>query len=93
MTRKIDYKAAEALESGKRFKQSNTLVEDNAMYLHGHKIAWIENGSLYISLCGYNTQTTRSRLNGLNGVSVCSKNFQPYLNGEKIESTGIYKID
>jgi len=35
------------------------------------------------ALAGWNTNTTRERLNALNGVRVTTKKGQAYLNGEK----------
>jgi hypothetical protein len=39
-------------------------------------------GALYISDGGWQSNTTKERLNGLPNVSVHQKNFQWYLNGE-----------
>lgn len=36
---------------------------------------------LYITNCGYFTNTTKERLNALKGVSIVQKNFIWYLNG------------
>ncbi len=85
--RQITRKAVEALLVGASYKNSNTEVRDNAMYLHGHKIAWLDiNGQLWISHCGYTTNTTKERLNGLPGVSIRQRNYQWYLNGEEWNS-------
>lgn len=82
--RLITRKAVEALFVGSRYKNSNTEVRDKAMYLHGHKIAWIDNNNqLWISNCGYRTNTTKERLNGLPGVDIRQRNFTWYLNGEE----------
>ena len=90
--RKITEQACHAFENGRNFQLSNTVVKNNAMYLWGNKIAWYDNGDLYISMCGYNTNTTRERLNGLSGVRINSKNYTPYLNGVEIDSYGTYKV-
>ena len=44
-------------------------------------------------MAGYNTQTTRERLNGLPNVSLTQKDFTPYLNGEKIDTYEWYAIN
>ena len=90
--RKITEQACGAFETGRTYCQSNTTVTEDAMLLGGHKIAFRENGKLFVSLCGYNTNTTRERLNGLTGVSVCSRNFTPYINGVEVDSYGTYEI-
>ena len=90
--RKITERACRALEHGYDFYESNTRVKDGKMYLWDNLIAYIEDGETYVTLAGYNTVTTRERLNGLTGVSICSKNFTPYLNGKEISSYGVYKV-
>lgn len=87
MTRQIDYLAAQAFYSGRRWQLSNTRVEDGKMYLHGNKIAKLENGDLYICLCGWNTSTTRARLNALDGVNLKQIKSKPYLNGQEISTS------
>ena len=83
--RQITRKAVESLFAGMYYKQSNTEVRDKAIYLHGHNIAWLDvNGQLWISNCGYETKTTKERLNGLPGVDIRQRNFTWYLNGELI---------
>ena len=85
--RQITCDAVDAFVNGKRFNRANTEVRDNAMYLHGHKIAWIDlNGQLWISHCGYRTNTTKERLNGLPGVDIRQRNYQWYVNGEEWNS-------
>ena len=63
------------------------------MYLHGNRIAWIYNGDLYICMCGWNTLTTRERLNALNGVHIVQRAGRLYLNGEEINDHEVYKIN
>ena len=62
--RKITQQAVEALENGQSFFRDNTMVKDGKMYLHGSKIAYYQNGTLHISFCGYQTNTTKERING-----------------------------
>ena len=89
---KITRNACSAFEAGYDFFESNTRVENNKMYLWGNLIAYKENGDTYITLAGWNTRTTRERLNGLHGVSITTKQGTPYLNGEPITSRGVYKV-
>ena len=90
--KKITQKAVEALLNQKNFKLSNTEVKDGNLYLFGYNIAHYENNTLWITLAGWNTQTTRERLNGLPNVNIKVKNFIPYLNGEEMDVYKIYKI-
>ena len=90
--RKITAQAVEAFESGKPFHSANTRLYPSdygsRLYLHGSMIAekCLGNGhdsaGLYITTCGWNTATTRERLNGLKGVRVHTKRGVLYLNGE-----------
>jgi len=79
--RKITQKAVDALFSGRNFKAGNTKVEDSTLILHWTAIAKIENGKLYVRSGGYETNTTKERLNGLPNVNIYQKNYQWFLNG------------
>lgn len=72
--RKITEQAAMAFVCRRNFRQSNTQVifkdgglasDTVALLLHGNAIALREGGQLAISLAGWDTLTTRERLNGL----------------------------
>jgi hypothetical protein len=52
------------------------------MRLHGNIIAQKSNSGLTISTCGWATNTTKERLNGLYGVNIVQRNYEWYLNGE-----------
>lgn len=73
---KLSLDAAAAMIQGKNFKRANTEVyifgNFAKLYLHGNNIATYnlktEEG-VYCS-CGWNTPTTRSRLNALPGLRV-----------------------
>jgi len=55
-----------------------------SMYLFGNKIATYHSptNTLEISNCGWFTNTTRERLNGLPGVNISQRKGIWYLNGE-----------
>ena len=74
------------------FRKDNTEVAYNSntncssIYLHGHQIATLDHhtNALKLSSCGYETVTTKSRLNALlsefkYGCRVFQKNFDWYL--------------
>ena len=85
--RQITKEAVDAFLNGYYYKKSNMEVTCGEMYLHGNKIAWLDvNGQLWISHCGYRTNTTKERLNGLPGVEIRQRNYQWYLNGEELNS-------
>ena len=79
--RKITELSVDALKEQRNFKLRNTEVRNNSMYLHGHKIAWIDaNDYLWITNCGYDTNTTNERLRGLPGVYIYHRNGILHLN-------------
>lgn len=87
--RKITKEAVYAFENNQRFNKANTIVNEFGYFLHGNKIAEYTslfndgNKDINITLAGWNTNTTRERLNGLDGVRVTTKLGQAYLNGKE----------
>lgn len=71
--RKVTRDASQAFINGTPFKSGNTQVRVSdghiSLQLHGHTIATRPHGrplgETVLSLCGWNTPTTRERLNGL----------------------------
>lgn len=73
---------------GRILKSGNTVVESHvvgraSVYLFGHLIATLDANQVNVTLAGYNTQTTRSRVNALlreftSGYSVFSVASWPY---------------
>ena len=88
--RQIEKQMLAAVRNGRSFNGNNTEVETQSngntyVYLFGNCIYKVVNGKSYFNLCGWNSVTTRSRLNAL-GVNVTSKNFTPYYNGKPISA-------
>lgn len=89
--RRITFNALLAFEHRTRFKQSNTEVKivDGLpeLWLFNHKIAWInKNHRLCWTMAGYNTVTTRDRLNAiLPQGRIWQCNFIPYYFGPGME--------
>ena len=84
--RKITEDAIRAFRNDQNFKRGNTEVRilDNSsqLLLHGNVIAeYSADGALWISSAGWETTTTKERLNGLPNVSIHQKDFQWFLNG------------
>tara|TARA_B100000214_G_C23811664_1_gene555276 strand:+ start:443 stop:790 length:348 start_codon:yes stop_codon:yes gene_type:complete len=71
--RKLEKQMNFALSNKSNWRGSNTVVEYNdstncsSVYLHGHQIATLDHNTnaLKISSCGYETVTTKSRLNAI----------------------------
>lgn len=103
--RKIERAMVDALLSDKNMMKDNTEVKqlDGSayVYLHGNLIAQYDKYGLMVTLAGWNSPTTRSRLSAIisgvaangskapNGLGVGSRNGQPYL----YDARGASKID
>ena len=90
--RKLEKQMNFALSNKSNWAGSNTTVRYNdntncsSVYLHGHQIATLDHhtNALKLSSCGYQTVTTKSRLNALlsefkYGCKVFQKQFDWYL--------------
>lgn len=91
MSRKITKRSIAAFLDGHYFSEANTVViEVHSVWelrLHGNTIAIRDTRNIpeTISICtsGWDTVTTRERLNGIPGVSVYHKKGELFLNGER----------
>jgi len=86
MARKVSEQAVNALLYEVPFKKSNTRVTVEpgviTLLLHGNAIMRkVPNGPIEVSTGGYNSVTTRERLNALPGLSVRQHKGDLYLNG------------
>jgi len=87
---KITKETVEHFYNAKEFKKANMQIEVlpnvTIMKLHGNAIAYLYNDvkrTLSITNCGWQTVTTKDRLNALKGVSIYQKNFVWYLNDKE----------
>jgi hypothetical protein len=88
--RKITQQSVDAFMNGKKFNKGNMSVDVlpnvTVLKLHGNEIAYRYNdpkNTISITNCGWQTNTTKERLNGIPNVSIYQKDFQWYLNGKK----------
>ena len=63
--RKVTQTICKALMSGEPKSIGNTSTDGETMFLHGNPIARLKDKNLILSLAGWNTVTTRERINGL----------------------------
>lgn len=90
--RKIEQQLKAAWQAGQPLYISNSSVvpDDDggvSLSLHGNRIAHKDSdGVVRFTLAGWNTLTTRSRLNNVIGVNVHNLYGSPYLNSEPINS-------
>ena len=88
--RKIEQQMCQAIQANKNWCSGNTQVVTNdgvsTVYLHGNKIAMIDDTTMTIFDGGWQSNTTKSRLNALcsefciAGEGVFQKNFLWYVN-------------
>ena len=83
--RKIERQMNEAIRTGNNFSSSNTMVKhfgnDTEVFLHGNHIATVTDNALTLFDGGWQSNTTKSRLNALcyefsYGARVFQKNFE-----------------
>lgn len=97
MARKITTDAINAFMAGVKFNRDNTSVSINengatCLHLHGNLIAikYADGAKeIEVSNAGWFSNTTKERLNGIPGVSVCQRKGIWYLNG--VEWDGEWK--
>ena len=102
--RKIEQQMNRALVNKNNWAGSNTTVRYNdstdcsSVYLHGHQIATLDhkNQALKLSSCGYQTVTTKSRLNAIlheidYGCKVFQKNWDWYFKSNNNQTVDFWE--
>ena len=85
--RKVTQQIKQAFEQGTSLKVDNTKTDGKTVWLHGNAIVKRDpDGLVRWSLAGYNTPTTRERVNGIANACVHQVKFEPMLNGQQIDS-------
>lgn len=82
--RNVTEQIAHAFMNGYEKHVSNTNTNGKSIYLWGNEIIRKHEGKIQINLCGYNTTTTRERINGTlnyigSGYGVTTKKGTVYL--------------
>lgn len=86
--RKITKEIIAAFLSREKKTIGNSRTDGITLYLHDNAIAMHSlKGTLRITTAGWNTPTTRRRLNGLPGVNVYVKLGQLHLNNQPWDGT------
>jgi len=85
--RKVTAQIKEAFERRQSKKVGNTRTDGTTVWLHGNPIIQRQpNGMVHWTLAGWNTPTTRERLNGIVDAGVHQVNFEAMQNGVPISS-------
>ena len=92
--RKVTEQIKQAFERGEAKTVGNTSTDGNTVWLHGNAIVKRDpDGLVRWSLAGWNTPTTRERVNGIANAGVCQFKFEPVLNGEVINASDWFASD
>jgi len=85
--RKVTEQIKQAFNQGVSKKVGNTRTDGKSVFLHGNEIIKRDaSGLVMATLAGWNTPTTRERINGITGLGIYQKNFVPMLNGQEVDS-------
>jgi hypothetical protein len=94
--RKVEKVVCGAFVRGERCRRSNTFTDGRSLWLFGNLIARWRRGRIWGTLAGWNTVTTRSRLNAVatisGGVPVINKRHVPHVRGVEIGDEQFYAI-
>lgn len=89
MARKVALKASEAFMARKKGIFNNTVVTvdkngNASMFLFGNRIAFhTADNRIFVTTAGWDTNTTRSRLNEVVGIRISSRASRLTLNGHE----------
>ncbi len=91
--RKVTEKIRLAFINGESKKVENTETDGQTVWLHGNAIIKKVDKHIEFSLAGWNTPTTRERINGITGAGVYQENFECKRNGKEISAYDWHKVD
>lgn len=81
--RAVTEKICRAFQERRALKLSNSFTDGDSLWLFGNMIAMYRGGDLFICNVGWNSVTTKERLNGLAGVSIVQRRGSWFLNGNE----------
>jgi hypothetical protein len=92
--RKVTEQISRAFHAGLPRKIGNTRTDGTSVWLNGNKIITknLETGDIWVTLAGWNTVTTRERINGIAGLGVYQQKGVPKVGQHEIETDRWYKI-
>lgn len=90
--RTITRKIATAFNAHKPLKIANTETDGQAVWLHGNKIVERRTDGVYATLAGWNTPTTKERVNGITGAGFHTVKREARLNGQPVGTREWVKV-
>jgi hypothetical protein len=83
--RRVTSDIKQAFEQGTPLKVGNTRTDGTSVFLHGNEIIRRDiSGVVFATLAGYNTRTTRERVNGITGMGFHQVGFVACIDGEPV---------
>jgi len=83
--RKVTSDIKQAFEQGTPLKVGDTRTDGTSVFLHGNEIIRRDiSGLVFATLAGWNTPTTRERVNGITGMGFHQVGFVACINGEPV---------
>ncbi len=83
--RKVTERIKKAFEQGKSLKIGSTRTNGTSVFLHGNEIIRRDvSGLVFATLAGWNTPTTRERVNGITGMGFHQVGFVACIDGEPV---------
>ena len=79
--RKITREIVNAFQNSRSLTIGNSRTNGESLWLFGNKIAEIRRDGLWITNAGWESMTTKERLNGLSGIDIRVRRGTWYLNG------------
>jgi hypothetical protein len=87
--RQITQKITHAFEGRYALRIDNSRTDGDSLWLFGNRIAEWRRDGLWISNAGWNSKTTKERLNGLTGVSISQRAGTWYLNDREWDGSWV----
>lgn len=88
--RKVTQDICNAFENRTPRTCGNSHTNGTTLYLHGNAIAEHRHDGLWVTSAGWQTVTTKERLNGLHGVNIYQKDYEWFLNGKKWDGEWVH---
>lgn len=86
--RKITERIKKAFEQGTSLKIGNTRTDGTSVWLHGNEIVRRDpSGLVFATLAGWNTPTTRERVNGITDMGFHQVKFCACLDGQPVDES------
>jgi len=83
--RKVTQQIATAFAEGKSKTVGNTRTDGTSVWLHGNKIVERREDGIFWTLAGWDTVTTRDRVNGIANAGVYQQKFKQFVDGVAID--------